>query len=166
MTTEKDIFDSSHMFKELSLEVPIEGGIKASSETNLPFNNTADDNPFKKDVYHKASGLLVPDGGPLVTYGLRWNYQKRDYEWYKTTNANWMIQGIDSIEIRTVNGHSFKYTIFIMGHGVGWKTKIKFYDVNGDNPYTKKLYSHTPKMHTIDYNSDGPGIYKIEWEYD
>lgn len=134
-----------------------------TASANVPFDNRKELDPFNPNVQHTAPGLLVPGGGKLITYRLK---NPPNPTFVETTDATWLIQGIDWIALERVNGHTYDYSIQIFGGapGTDWDLKLEFVDETGD-VYVKRLYSHTHSIHTIDYNSSSPNIKQINWYY-
>lgn len=119
--------------------------------TNIAFEGVAG---AGTDEGMLTDGLLVPDGGEIKIIF-------KD----KPIDVNKVIPGIHSIKLVKIDGKTYKYELRIDGECPKKKLDNKIIVTDSDGKsYTKKLYSETREVHTLNYNSLKPNIKVISWD--
>jgi hypothetical protein len=120
------------------------------------------DVPFTNNDCGKTSGSTTPQGGALQPGD---NVQINGSVDLSTCIVGNSEARVYSIHLINQSGF-FKYVVNVVAQGPsgpfsGW-LYLYFTDQTGDR-YSLGLFSSAKQQHTVAYNSDQPGIVKIEW---
>lgn len=120
---------------------------------NVPFTNT--------DA-GKTSGMTTPLGGALSPGDLVAINDSPDLSTAIVGNSGAFVRKIELVK----QAGFYDYVLNVTargpkGLGSGWM-HLYFTDKTGDR-YALGIWSSTEEQHTVAYNSEDPGIVKIEW---
>ena len=118
--------------------------------------------PFSNSDCGKTSGTTTPQGGALNPGDQVEINGSGDLSTCIVGNSNARVYSIALIN----QAGFFNYVVNVIAQGPsgpfsGW-LHLYFTDETGDR-YSLGIWSSTKQQHTVAYNSDRPGIVKIEW---
>lgn len=118
--------------------------------------------PFSNNDAGKKLGQTTPLGGALGPGDVVSINDSTDLSTAIVGNAGGFVRKIELVQQAGIYG----YVVNVMargpkGLGSGW-IHLYFTDKAGDR-YALGIWSSTEEQHTVAYNSEDPGIVKIEW---
>jgi hypothetical protein len=136
--------------------------VRTEAPELLPGGCKMADVPFTNADCGKESGTTTPQGGALNPGDHVEINGSTDLSTCIVGNSNARVFSIALIN----QAGFFNYVVNVIAQGPsgplsGW-LYLYFTDETGDR-YSLGLFSSTKQQHTVAYNSDHPGIVKIEW---